>query len=73
MTKTYHEIAKEVNKRWLNWHGNIIINEIGKNNSFVGRNYAYKPVIVKEKVNLGDIIEVKVIKTTQHDLRAEVI
>ena len=73
LTKLFGEISTENNKKWLNWQGKILINEIGKNNTFVGRNYAYKPVIIKEEVTLGDIFEVKVVKTTKHDLRAEII
>ena len=34
---------------------------------------AYQPVIVTENVNLGDEITVKIVKTTKHDLRAEII
>lgn len=73
LTKLFHIISTENNKRWLNWQGKIIIDEIGKNNSLVGRNYAYKPIIVKENLNLGDETEVKIVKTTKHDLRAEII
>ena len=73
LTKLFGEISTENNKKWLNWQGKILINEIGKNNSFVGRNYAYKPVIVKDNLNIGDEIEVSIVKTTKHDLRAEII
>ena len=71
MTKTYHEIALKQNKKWLNWEGKVIIDEIGKSNSFVGRNFAYKPVIVKGNFEIGDEIEVKVNDVTAFDLRAK--
>ena len=73
LTKLFHIISTENNKKWLDWKGKIIIDEIGKNNSLVGRNYAYKPVIIKENLNLGEETEVKIVKTTKHDLRAEII
>jgi len=69
----FYKIAAENNKKWFNWKGKIIIDEMGKNNSFVGRNHAYKPVIVKGNLKLGEQIRVKVKKTTTHDLRAEIL
>ena len=44
----------------MGWEGEILIDEEGKNNTFVGRNYCYKPIIVEGKLNLGDRIKVKV-------------
>jgi len=58
------------NERWLDWIGEIIIDEKGKDNTFVGRNFAYKPVVVKGKFKLGDKVKVMVKKITAHDLRA---
>ncbi len=72
LRKLFHEIAKENNKKWLKWEGTILIDELGKNNTYVGRNYAYKPVIVK-KGKLGYEKKAKIKRTTKHDLRAEII
>ncbi len=59
------------NKEWLGWSGMIIIDEIGKDNSAVGRNDFYKPVVVKNsKLKLGSAVEVKVNNTKQHYLEA---
>lgn len=73
MTKVFDKIAKEKNKRWLGWEGTVLIDEIGKNNTFVGRNYAYKPVIVKGKVEIGDEVKVKIRETTRYNLRGKII
>jgi len=70
MTKVFQKISEEKNKKWLGWQGEILIDEFGKNSTFVGRNYAYKPVIVKGKFKLGDKIKVKIKETTIYDLRA---
>ena len=58
------------NQKWIGWKGKIIIDEIGKNGTFVGRNSAYKPVIIKGDYSLGDEIEVTVNDATYYDLRA---
>jgi tRNA A37 methylthiotransferase MiaB len=42
------KLAYERNKSWVGWKGEVLIDEVGKiSGSWVGRNFAYKPVIVK--------------------------
>jgi len=61
------------NDRWVGWEGTIIIDEKGKDGSWVGRNYSYKPVIVKGDLKLGDKVKVKIEKATVYDLRGVLI
>ncbi len=67
--------AYRKNKQWLNWTGNIIIEEKGKEgtNTYTGRNSTYKPIIVEGEFNIGDIKKVKITGFTNHDLRAVLI
>lgn len=62
--KLVRKIALERNQRWVGWSGEIFINEIGKlPNSWIGRNFAYKPVVIKSSKNLfGKTLRVKLIK-----------
>ena len=62
--------ALENNKRWIGWEGDVLIDEEGKDNTFIGRNHSYKPTIVKGKLKIGDTVRVKIKKATTHDLRA---
>lgn len=71
LTEVFHKISEENNKKWLGWKGKILISEYGKNNTSIGRNYAYKPVIVKGKYDMGTELNVKINKTTVFDLRGE--
>ncbi|MBI2653205.1 tRNA (N(6)-L-threonylcarbamoyladenosine(37)-C(2))-methylthiotransferase [Candidatus Woesearchaeota archaeon] len=71
MTKIYKEIALSNNKKWVGWQGKILIDEKGKNDSWVGRNYCYKPVVIKGDFKLGDEIQVKITDATSFDLRGE--
>ncbi len=50
------------NQRWIGWEGEILVDEEGKApDSWVGRNFAYKPIVVKSRVNLfGKQVQVKV-------------
>ena len=69
----FDHVAYERNKLWKGWQGEILIDEKGRDDSFIGRNYAYKQVIVRGDFELGQKIKVKVIKPTIYDLRAEVV
>ena len=73
LTELFISIALKQNKKWIGWQGNIIIDEYGKNNTMVGRNFAYKPVIVKRNFNLGDEVDVKIKNVTCYDLRATAV
>jgi MiaB-like tRNA modifying enzyme len=58
------KIASERNQRWVGWKGEILIDEIGKlPHSWIGRNFAYKPVAIKSSSNLfGKTLRVKIIR-----------
>jgi MiaB-like tRNA modifying enzyme len=58
------EVALRQNQRWVGWEGEILVDEKGKaSGSWVGRNFAYKPIAVKSRANLfGKQVQVKVEK-----------
>jgi MiaB-like tRNA modifying enzyme len=68
LTQSFDWTAFSVNKTWEKWTGKILIDEVGKNNTSVGRNFAYKPVVVEGIYKLGDEINVKIIDATKHYL-----
>lgn len=62
MTVLCREIAARRNSSWIGWEGEILIDECGKNASWVGRNYAYKPVVLRDATavlgqRLGVVVE----------------
>jgi MiaB-like tRNA modifying enzyme len=66
-------ISAEKNKAWMNWTGKILVDEKGKQPcSWIGRNFAYKPIVVKSKDEalLGKFLNVRVVKTYQTYLEA---
>ncbi len=73
LTRIFSEISEEDNRRWKGWEGDVIIDELGKDGSMVGRNKHYKPVIIKttDESLLGSSVRVRVHTTTAHDLRAD--
>lgn len=72
------EIARRIslmrNERWIGWEGKILVDEIGKKNTLVGRNFAYKPVVLHlEKNFFGKEIFVKIVDAKATHLIGEKI
>lgn len=69
------QVAFERNKFWIGWTGEILIDEVGKvQNSWVGRNFAYKPIAVKNGNNLlGKTVKVKVVRAFSTHLEGEIL
>jgi threonylcarbamoyladenosine tRNA methylthiotransferase CDKAL1 len=68
------EIQLRLNESWVGWEGPVIIDEVGRNGTMIGRNPAYKPVVLDtEKANLGRIVEVRIVGAGQHFLRGVIL
>ncbi|UCE95185.1 MAG: tRNA (N(6)-L-threonylcarbamoyladenosine(37)-C(2))-methylthiotransferase [Candidatus Bathyarchaeota archaeon] len=80
LAKLARHIAFERNSIWKNWSGEILINEIGKAESVIGRNFAYKPVVIRH-INgskcarnlLGKSVSVRIIDIFQSYLAGEIM
>jgi threonylcarbamoyladenosine tRNA methylthiotransferase CDKAL1 len=57
-------IGFERNQSWVNWTGDVFVDEKGKvPDSWIGRNFVYKPIVIKNSENLiGKTLQVKIIK-----------
>jgi len=73
LTDIFTNISRINNEKWLNWQGEVLIDEKGKQDTWIGRNLAYKPVIVRGNVKLGDFVKVRIESATPYDLRGEKI
>ncbi|HLC65486.1 MAG TPA: tRNA (N(6)-L-threonylcarbamoyladenosine(37)-C(2))-methylthiotransferase [Candidatus Nanoarchaeia archaeon] len=69
ITEVSKEISMEQNLKWKGWEGEIIIDEKGRGNTMVGRNFAYKQVIVKGSYPLGSKINVKITDAMEYYLK----
>ena len=61
LTSLWKKLGVKVGNKWLGWRGQVLIDEQGKNDTMVGRNYSYKTVVVKTDATLGDFVNVEVI------------
>ena len=72
------ELAKRVSfertQRWVGWVGDVLVDEKGKvDGSWVGRNFAYKPVAVKSTDNLlGKTLKTKIVEASATYLKGEI-
>ena len=69
------EVAFERNQRWVSWTGGIFVDEVGKvSGSWVGRNFAYKPIAIRGEGNfLGKTLRVNVVRAFSTYLEGVVI
>ena len=60
-------ISHENNLRWIGWTGNVLFNEKIEE-GVRGRNYAYKPILVKDDVEVGENHQVTIIDAYENNL-----
>jgi len=66
-------VSFEKNRAWMGWEGTVLFDERGKEGSWVGRNFAYKPVVVKTGASLlGMFVQVRVVRVFSTYLEAEI-
>jgi len=75
IAKLSKKISLEKNKEWINWKGEILVDEKGKiPNSWIGRNFAYKPIVVKSNDDLlGKFVNARVVKAFETYLEAKIL
>jgi tRNA A37 methylthiotransferase MiaB len=67
-------VSFEKNRAWMGWEGTVLFDEKGKEGSWMGRNFAYKPVVVKTReCLLGKFAQVKVVNVFSTYLEAKVV
>ena len=66
-----NEISYENNKEWIGWSGNVLFDELTED-GIKGRNFAYKPIFVRDEVKIGQSHAVKITKATNHSLIGEI-
>ncbi|MFX0106824.1 MAG: tRNA (N(6)-L-threonylcarbamoyladenosine(37)-C(2))-methylthiotransferase [Candidatus Hodarchaeota archaeon] len=61
LSKLVSGISKEENESWIGWVGTAIVTDYGPKGGVVGRNFAYKPIIVNDDIQPGDIVNVEIV------------
>ena len=61
------KISYENNKKWIGWNGDVLFDE-RNDEDIKGRNFSYKPIFVKDYVEIGERQKVTVTDVTDHSL-----
>ncbi|MFH1589309.1 MAG: tRNA (N(6)-L-threonylcarbamoyladenosine(37)-C(2))-methylthiotransferase [archaeon] len=61
------------NKEWLGWKGEVIVDQEGKQGTFLGRNDYYRLVVLKEKNVLGKKVKVRIVKVLRDYFIGEIV
>jgi len=73
LTEIFENISRMNNEKWIGWEGTALIDEIGKGETFIGRNICYKPIVIRGNLKLGDFVEVKVTNSAVYNLAADLL
>ncbi len=71
--KVYEEISLSIHKEYEGKISNIILTEIGKKGSTIGRTINYIPVVVEGDLEIGDRVNVKIDEASFFDLKGHII
>lgn len=69
LAQVLKEVALEQNKKWIGWTGEVTIDEKVKD-GMGARNYAYKPIIIRENLAIGTTLNVKIVEAQSFALIA---
>jgi len=73
LTRVCDELIYDKNQSWINWEGKVLISEIGKKSGVIGRNFCYKPILLKiDQNNLGKLVNVRINEVGQGYLIGEI-
>ena len=67
-----NKITSENNKKWIGWTGKVLFDE-KTDDGIKGRNFAYKPVFVKDSVEIGESHIVKITDSTVNSLLGQIV
>ena len=62
LTKLRFELSKEINKKNVGKIEKVLITEIGKGQTVIGRTQSYKQIVIDENLSLGEFIKIRIIK-----------
>ncbi len=75
-SRLLHRVAMDVallnNRRWVGWRGKVLVDERVRG-AVVGRNPAYRPVVIREDIPVGKVLEVRVVDATAVCLVGETV
>jgi MiaB-like tRNA modifying enzyme len=66
-----NKISLQNNQKWIGWRGKVLFDE-ETNEGIKGRNFAYKPVVVKEEIKIGQTHTVEIMDATTRSILGKI-
>ena len=66
-----NQISLENNQKWIGWKGKVLFDE-ETNEGIKGRNFAYKPVVIKEEIKIGQTRIVEIVNATTRSILGKI-
>ena len=66
-----NKISLENNQKWIGWKGKVLFDE-ETNEGIKGRNFAYKPIVVKEEIKIGQTHIVEILDATTRSILGKI-
>jgi threonylcarbamoyladenosine tRNA methylthiotransferase CDKAL1 len=66
------KVALQNNQNWVGWKGKIRVDEVVKG-AVVGRNQAYRPILIRDTIPLGHVLDIQVVRATSACLVGEIV
>lgn len=64
INEVFERIKNKNSKKWLNWEGEVLIDRTGKKGGMIGRNFAYKQIVVKGRIGTFHKIRINEVHPT---------
>ncbi|MBA0909140.1 MAG: tRNA (N(6)-L-threonylcarbamoyladenosine(37)-C(2))-methylthiotransferase [Nitrosarchaeum sp.] len=66
-----NKISLENNQKWIGWKGKVLFDEQTED-GIKGRNFAYKPVFLKEEIKIGQTCVVEIVDATTRSIQGKI-
>lgn len=73
LSEHWRSISGQGNQKWIGWKGEALVDEEGTTGSWIARNYAYKPIVLREKLVPGSFVQVQIWDTRPHYLLGKTV
>jgi MiaB-like tRNA modifying enzyme len=73
LSKLWRRMSLDVTLPWVGWVGEALVDERGKYGGMVARNPAYRTIVLKDPVNLGEFVRVRVTEAERGYLMGETV
>jgi len=71
MSALVRKISRKNNERWIGWRGPVLVDDFNEQkNTWIGRNFAYKPVVLKGSFSFGQVVDAKIAAASNNSLFA---